>query len=163
MSELIFRNASESDYDYVISVVNEWWGGRNVSSMLPRLFFQHFQNTSFVVVAGEAGSRIVGFLIGFVSQTDAYDGYIHFVGVDPGYRKRGIAEKLYHLFFDKGREFGCKRVSCVTSPVNKLSITFHRNLGFTIQPGNSTLADAVPVTLNYDGPNEDRVRFTKEI
>lgn len=163
MSQLIFRNVSDSDYDYVISVVNEWWGGRNMAAMLPRLFFRHFQHTSFVVIAGEKRATIVGFLIGFVSQTDVNEGYIHFVGVDPEYRKTGIGKELYHRFFEKVRKLGCSSVSCVTSPINKLSISFHESLGFTIQAGNSSFVNNVPVSLNYDGPNEDRVIFKKEI
>lgn len=44
------RNVKESDYDKVILVVNEWWGDRNIADSLPRLFFIHFQNTSFVLI-----------------------------------------------------------------------------------------------------------------
>ena len=36
------RNLSPSDYDAIIRVVDDWWGGRRMASMLPRLFFEHF-------------------------------------------------------------------------------------------------------------------------
>lgn len=163
MKGLFFRNVVESDYNYVISVVNDWWNGRNMAPILPRLFFQHFQNTSFVAVKEGGKEKIVGFIIGFVSQTKKDEGYIHFVGVDPDYRKKGVGNELYQLFFNRVRELGCVAVSCVTSPVNQLSIAFHQRLGFTIQPGNSLSDNGVPVTANYDGSNEARVRFTKEI
>jgi hypothetical protein len=42
------RCADPSDYDHVISTLNDWWGGRLVRDMLPRLFFVHFCDTSFV-------------------------------------------------------------------------------------------------------------------
>ncbi len=37
-----------SDYEPILSVLNDWWGGRNMSDMLPKLFFVHFRETSFV-------------------------------------------------------------------------------------------------------------------
>ena len=42
--------AGGEDYSAVIGSVDAWWGGRRVSPMLPRLFFEHFCDTSFVVV-----------------------------------------------------------------------------------------------------------------
>lgn len=36
------RNVQPSDYPAIISVLDEWWGGRKMSDMLPRLFFEHF-------------------------------------------------------------------------------------------------------------------------
>lgn len=162
MRKLAFRNLTESDYNYIISSVNDWWGGRNMSPMLPRLFFQYFQDTCFAVTSVDE-QRIVGFLVGFISQSNKRVGYIHFVGVDPNFRKMGIGEELYRRFFERARNVGCHSVSCVTSPVNKLSITFHQRLGFKILQGDSVSTGDVPVILNYDGPNEDRVRFEKEI
>jgi hypothetical protein len=58
------RHVKEDDYDSIISVINDWWGGREMADMLPKLFFQHFQHTSFVC---EEKNTIVGFLVGFVS------------------------------------------------------------------------------------------------
>lgn len=163
MNELNFRNISESDYVKVVSLVNEWWGGRNMSPMLPRLFFQHFQDTSFIVETEVENPEILGFLVGFVSQTNEVEAYIHFVGVHPEHRENGLGEQLYRRFFVRVNSLGCRRVSCVTSPVNKLSIAFHQQMGFTVLPGNSIAEDGLPITLDYDGPNEDRVLFTKEI
>ena len=43
------RHAQPSDYGRVIGRVNAWWGGRDMAPMLPKLFFVHFEGTSFVV------------------------------------------------------------------------------------------------------------------
>ena len=43
----ILRNVREDDYPQVIRVLNDWWGGRKVADMLPRLFFTHFSDTSY--------------------------------------------------------------------------------------------------------------------
>jgi ribosomal protein S18 acetylase RimI-like enzyme len=116
--------------------------------MLPRLFFEHFRPTSFVA-EGASDAQLLGFLCGFVSQTDPREAYIHFAGVDPDHRGRGVGRRLYHVFFAAARERGCTSVRCVTSPVNTGSVAFHRAMGF--EPTLPSVA--------HDGPGQDRVRF----
>jgi ribosomal protein S18 acetylase RimI-like enzyme len=159
MENIQMRQVEPSDYAPVISVVNEWWGGRNMADMLPKLFFVHFRQTGFIA---ECDGKVVGFLVGFFSQTLDNEAYIHFVGVHPGLRKRGIGEALYERFFEVVKGFGRNVVRCVTSPVNKGSISFHRRMGFLMEPGTKEI-DGVPYTENYDGKNEDRVLFQKTL
>ena len=92
------RNIVVDDYYKVISVLNDWWGGRQMTHLLPRLFFEHFQTTSYVI---ETEKELVAFLIGFISQTNANVAYIHFVGVNPNYQKQGHANHLYSLFTNR--------------------------------------------------------------
>lgn len=155
------RNVRDLDYETAIGLMDTWWGGRHMADMLPRLFFQHFQDTSFVAVEREGDKRIVGFLVGFVSQTHPSEAYVHFVGVHPEYRKRGLGRTLYDRFFEVARGRGCGVVRCVTSPVNKDSIAFHLRLGFRIEPGDATTEDGTPVCSDYDGRGQSRVRFAK--
>ncbi|GIM47283.1 hypothetical protein DNHGIG_28320 [Collibacillus ludicampi] len=89
---MILRHVREFDYVPVISMIDDWRGGRHMADMLPKLFFQHFQDTSFVA---ERDDQIIGFLIGFVSQTYPNQAYIHFIGVHSEYRKVGIEKRLY--------------------------------------------------------------------
>lgn len=153
------RLAKGSDYYTISPLINEWWGGRQMSDKLPKLFFDHFTNTSFVA---EKEGEIVGFLIGFFSQTHSNEAYIHFVGVHPEYRKHNIGKKLYNKFFNEVKQNGRKIIRCVTSPVNKVSIAYHTKIGFEIEKGDKTI-DGVSINSNYDGPNQDRVLFVKEL
>jgi GNAT superfamily N-acetyltransferase len=110
-----------------------------MAGMLPRLFFEHFTDTSF---AAERDGRLVGFLAGFISQSRPGEAYIHFVGVDPAQRGRGLGRLLYEArcvgyrsrsgigSASAARHAGAwKRsakywVSCVTrSPVNSMTLT----------------------------------------
>lgn len=159
MSEPFIRHVEPADYQSIIAVVDEWWGGRQMAGMLPKLFFMHFRTTSFVV---ENDGRIVGFIIGFVSQTFPEQAYIHFVGVQPEFRRSGLARVLYERFFAAVVELGCRTVACVTSPVNKGSIAFHRRMGFAIHEGDK-IVDGVPVVEGYDGKGEGRVLFSKPL
>jgi ribosomal protein S18 acetylase RimI-like enzyme len=153
------RPIDEHDHTPIVAVVDEWWGGRQMAGLLPRLFFRHFQDTSFAV---EEHGQMIAFLIGFVSQTDPRQAYIHFVGIHPQHRKRGLGSQLYQLFFENIRARGCDSVRCVTSPINTGSVAFHRRMGFRIEKSDRE-RDGVPFTADYDGPGQDRVCFVKQI
>ena len=68
------RQLSMADYPFVISVIDQWWGGRPMADKLPRLFFEHFTDTSF---AAERDGKLAGFLTGFISQARRGEAYIH--------------------------------------------------------------------------------------
>jgi ribosomal protein S18 acetylase RimI-like enzyme len=142
----VIRHAEPADYAEVIGVIDEWWGGRSMAAMLPKLFFVHFRDTSFVA---EADGSIEGFLCGFRSQTFPDEAYIHFVGVAPEKRGDGLGRELYERFYASVAPRGVVRA--VTSPVNERSVAFHRALGFEVERVNE----------NYDGRGESRVLLRK--
>ncbi len=158
-SKIQIRNTSPSDYEMVISAMPTWWDGRDLTAMIPKVFFIHFSNTSFIA---EKDHQFVGFLVGFMSQTEKKVGYIHFAGVHPGFRKEGIGKMLYKSFFQCCKSNERTIIKSCTSPVNKLSIGFHQSMGFEIEHGDGII-DGVPVTLNYLGVNNPKVLFRKEI
>ena len=159
MEPINLRLLEPTDYPAIIRVVDEWWGGRAMRDMLPKLFFVHFRDTSFIA---ESGGKRVGFLIGFVSQTYPDEAYIHFVGVHPSFRWQGVGRRLYEHFFEVVAAKNCTVVRCVTAPVNKNSIAFHLGMGFDME-AQDIVMDGVPVYQNYDGAGEDRVLFVKRL
>lgn len=159
MEDMHIRHLEPSDYHSIISIVNEWWGGRSMTDMLPKLFFIHFHQTSFVV---EHDGNLVGFLVGFHSQTFSNEAYIHFVGVHPGFRRQGLGCALYERFFESVKNSGCRVVRSVTSPVNKGSVSFHLCRGFSMEPSRKEI-EGIPVFENYDGKGGDRVLFYKTL
>ena len=140
---MLIRPAEPADYPRVHAVIDDWWGGRPMAAMLPKLFFVHFRDTSFV--AEDDDGSLAGFLCGFRSQTFADEAYIHFVGVDPARRAGGLGRALYEWFFASVPERSVVRA--VTSPVNERSVAFHQALGFEVER----------VDDDYDGRGEARV------
>ena len=145
------RHVQPSDYARVIQHVNEWWGGREMAPMLPRLFFIHFESTSFV--ADREDGTLAGFLIGFLSQTDPETAYVHFIGVAPDERGSGLGRELYEHFFETAQRSGRTLVRCVTAPENADSLAFHDALGF----------EREGVAPNYDGAGASRVLLAKRL
>jgi GNAT superfamily N-acetyltransferase len=153
------RHVLPADYPAIITVLNDWWGGRRMSDMLPKLFFVHFRETSFIA---EDDGQIAGFLTGFLSQTFADEAYIHFVGVHPDHRRQGVGRALYERFFETMREHNRSLVRSVTAPINKDSIAFHARMGFQIE-AQQTQVDGMPAYPDYDGPGLPRVLFFKRL
>jgi ribosomal protein S18 acetylase RimI-like enzyme len=161
------RHPRADDHARVLAVLDDWWGGfggeagsRERALLLPRLFFQHFNDTSQLVE--RADGRLVAFLIGFVSASRPGTAYVHFVGVDPALRRSGLGAGLYRQFSRRVTERGVRTVTCVTSPGNTTSVAFHTGLGFQVDP-SADLENGVPVQLDYDGPGLHRVTFTRDL
>ncbi|MFJ8885073.1 GNAT family N-acetyltransferase [Streptomyces sp. NPDC102402] len=157
-SGLRARHLVEDDHPRVLSVLDAWWGGLKGEAgateralLLPRLYFQHFTTTSFLVERD--GGEIAAFLVGFLSQTEPDTAYVHFVGVDPVLHGQGTGQALYRSFFALARSHGRRHVRCITSPENSASRAFHTRLGFT----------ASAVVPDYDGPRLDRVVFAIDL
>jgi ribosomal protein S18 acetylase RimI-like enzyme len=144
------RQAEPADHARVAAVIDDWWGGRAVRDMLPRLFFTHFRDTSFVA---EEDGELAGFLCGFLSQTHPDQAYVHFVGVSPDHRHAGLAGELYERFFAVARAAGRTSVHCVTSPRNTGSIAFHTRIGFEVEAE----------VEGYDGSGESRVLLRRAL
>lgn len=157
--EMQIRNAMSEDHPRIINVMKDWWGGRDLTHMLPRLFLKHFNDTSFVV---EKDGHLIAFLVGFLSQSCPQEGYIHFAGVDPSFQGKGVGKTLYQHFFELCKKNKRNMVRSCTSPVNKDSIAFHTKIGFKISQGDSEM-EGIPVTLDYNKPDDPKVQFEIEI
>lgn len=155
-TELRFRRPVEDDHRRIVDLVDEWWGGRRIHELLPRLWFQHFTGTSWLAET-EAGSP-AGFLVGFISPDDPTMAYIHMVGTGPNHRRRGLGRELYRRFFADVGGRGVTRVRAVTWPGNRISVGFHRSLGFRLVdgPGSQNLYGSLAFP-DYDAAGDDRV------
>ena len=163
---LTARRPTGADHAVVLLAQERWWGrlGGEVGAqqrafLLPRLFCQHFADTSTLLE--DADGTLRGFLVGFVSQSQPDVAYIHFAGVDPQLRRHGVARWLYARFFAEAAARGATLARCVTSPANRTSQAFHVGIGFEIDAGE--LVDGVAVQRDYDGPGVDRVTFTRRL
>ena len=161
-SEVTFRRPSETDHPRVVAVIDEWWGGRSMRALLPRLWFQHFTGTSWVVEEGSG--RLVGFVVAFISPDDPATGYVHMIAADPNRRRSGIGRSLYAHVFEDLASRGVRRVKAITWPGNRTSIDFHRAIGFHVDDGPGTESIyGTPAHPGYDGGDEDRVVFIRDL
>lgn len=149
--EVSIRHAQPSDYGRVIGRVTTWWDGREHAPQLPQLFFLHFEGTCFV--ADDADGQLAGFLIGFFSQTEEDEAFVHFVGVAPEHRRSGVGRMLMERFLEATEATGRSVVRSVAHPSDAPAIAFLEAVGFTPEH----------LVRDFEGPGEDRVVLVRII
>ena len=162
LPEVHFRRPTEADYPTIVRVLDDWWGGRRIDVLLPRLWLQHFTGTSWL--AETADGRLAGFLVGFLSPDRADVAYCQMVATNPNLRQRGLGRALYARFFVDARAGGRREVQAITWPGNRGSIAFHRALGFEVEagPGSQNLY-GTPSQAAYDFDREDRTILVRAL
>jgi ribosomal protein S18 acetylase RimI-like enzyme len=157
-----FRRPTEADHPTIVASIDDWWGGRRIHELLPRLWFQHFTGTSWIVERDDG--RLIGFLVGFVSPDDPSLGYIHMVGTDPNHRRRELGRQLYERFIADVIARGVRRIRAVTWPGNRVSVAFHTRLGFEPLDGTGAMnLYGIRAFADYDAPGDDRVVFERTL
>ncbi|MEZ4299729.1 MAG: GNAT family N-acetyltransferase [Polyangiaceae bacterium] len=141
------RPLTKADYDEVVREIDRWWGGPTTALAHP-MFFYELGDLARVV---EDDGELVGFLFGFLCP-DGRTGYVHLVGINPDYRRRGVARMLYTAFEEDCRNAGYLLLKAITTLGNEASVSFHRALGWEA----SEIDD-------YAGPGRLRIVFTKAL
>ncbi|MHB8959993.1 MAG: GNAT family N-acetyltransferase [Candidatus Limnocylindrales bacterium] len=159
---LAFRRPVEADHRRLVAVVDDWWGGRQLAHLLPRLWLQFFTGTSWIAETPEGA--LAGFLVGFVSPDDPTVGYVHMVATSPNHRKRGLGRDLYEHFCDDVAARGVREVRAITWAGNPASIGFHTSIGFRVDDGPGTQRlDGTTAYPDYEGDGRDMVVFRKRL
>ena len=160
--DLAFRRPTEADHRRIVGLVDEWWGGRRMRALLPRLWFQHFTGTSWIAETDHG--KLAGFVVAFISQDDPSLGYVHMIAADPNRRRSGIGRALYERVFTDLSGRGVTRVKAITWPGNRQSVAFHRSVGFRVDdgPGSQNLY-GTPAYADYDGDGDDRAVFVRDL
>jgi GNAT superfamily N-acetyltransferase len=159
---LTFRRPVEADHRRLVAVVDDWWGGRQLAHLLPRLWLQFFTGTSWI--AETPDGTLAGFLIGFVSPDDPTVGYVHMIATNPNRRKHGLGRELYQRYCDDVAARGVREVRAITWAGNRVSIAFHTSIGFRVDdgPGTQRLYSTTAYP-DYEGDGRDMVVFRKPL
>jgi len=148
---------SKQDFDQILTEFNQFWEHDRTVSLHHPTMINELSDSAFVI---KDGDTVAAYLFGFLSQTEPV-GYVHLLSVRRGYRRQGLANRLYAHFEQYALTRGCRRLKAITSPMNGLSIDFHKSIG--MMPAGEEHGHGVPVIRDYAGPGKDRVVFLKDI
>lgn len=142
------RGINKQDFDYVVSVLDRWWGGPSSERAHPVFFYELGE----LALIAEEEDEVVGFLLGFLAPGEPPVAYVHLVGIHPDHRRRGVGKQLYERFMEQATAAGAQRMKAITTVGNDGSVRFHEALGFTV------LEEA-----DYAGAGRSRVVFSKPL
>ena len=142
------RGITKSDFDFLISVLDRWWGGPSGRRVDPMFFYEFGEHA---LVAEEDG-EVVGFLLGVLVPGPPATGYIHLVGIHPDHRRRGVGRRLYAQFIERCRAAGVGRIKAIAAKGHEGPLSFHLSLGFSAEE-----------VADYAGPGRTRAVFSKEL
>ena len=146
--KLTIRGITKADYDHLVSVLDQWWGGPSGQRAHP-VFFYEFGDQALIA---ERDDEVVGFLLGFLSPGEPSYGYVHFVGIHPDFRRRGVGQQLYAAFSERCQQAGATSLKAIAAKGDEGAQRFHEALGF-----------ATEVDGDYAGPGRARVVFRKKL
>lgn len=145
---MIIRGITKTDFDYIVSVLDRWWGGPSSERAHPIFFYE--LGTQALIAEDEG--EVVGFLLGFISPQDPPVAYVHLVGIHPDHRRLGVGKELYARFTERAGAAGAGLLKAITTVGNEGSIRFHEALGFDVDE-----------VADYAGRGRSRVVFTKDL
>lgn len=162
MEDFKIRNTFEEDFVNIAELAEECSPMETERNSIYHIFTKFFRSTSFV--AESTSGEIVGFILGFISQENPDDAYIHLLCVDPRMRGKSIGRKMADAFMDAVASKGCKKVNLITKPINWNSISFYKKLGF-LEDKNGVTMNVLGTTAikNYNGMGQHMVVFYKLI
>ena len=150
-------SCTKRDFDRILDDFSEFWEHDRTLPLHHPIVINEFADTAYVV---KEEGKVIAYMFAFLSQAEPA-GYVQLLAVRQGCRKLGLGRQLYAHFESYARAHGCAKLKAITSPMNSLSIAFHRGIGMRLlgEPN----AEGVPVIKDYAGPGRDRVVFEKEI
>ena len=143
---MLIRGITKADFDYIVSVLDRWWGGPSSERAHP-VFFYELGSDALIA---EDGGEVVGFLLGFMATHEPPTAYVHLVGIHPEHRRLGVGKRLYARFTERATEAGASMLKAITTVGNEGSLRFHEALGFVVKE-----------EPDYAGRGRSRVVFTK--
>ncbi len=134
---MVIRGIKKEDFDYIVSVLDRWWGGPSGERAHPVFFYELGEQALIAELDGE----VVGFLLGFLAPTDPPTAYVHLVGIHPEHRRRGVGKELYEQFTRRAQGAGARRIKAITTVGNEGSNPLPRGARLR-RPGGAGLRRA---------------------
>lgn len=158
---MLVRNVFENDFLAIVDKSKEWGDIVIERDTIYHVLTRHFRSTCFIA---EDRERVIGYLLGFRSQTYPEEAYMHLVQVDPALRGHGVGRRLFYQFEAATKAMGCKKIVTTSRPQNKTAAAFYAEMGFKqVQSENMIEVDGVKAIKDYNGPGKHVVLWAKDI
>jgi ribosomal protein S18 acetylase RimI-like enzyme len=158
---MLVRNVFEADFLAIVEKSKEWADIVIERDTIYHILTRHFRSTCFIA---EDRQQVIGYLLGFRSQTYPEEAYMHLIQVDPKLRGHGVGRRLFSQFEAATKALGCKKIVTTSRPQNKTAAKFYEETGFRPVEAESMIeVDGVRAIKDYNGPGKHVVLWSKDI
>lgn len=127
-AELRVRSAEETEFLDIYEFVSRCRPLENYAPHVYKILLRLFGNSCF---AAEIRGRIVGFVLGMISQTHAQSTYFLWqIGVSPMQQGTGLGKRLLKEVEERVKKLGCQRIELTIDPENIPSQKLFVGMGY---------------------------------
>ncbi len=132
--EMIVRNLQKGDLPAIVDMEERQTGVARPHYWEKRIEMSEAIRPHWASLVAEIDNRVVGFILGRAGELEfglpGTVAWIEMIGVDPVFRRRGVAQELVKTFTESAEDHGIRTVfTLVTSNQNEMQHFFSR-LGF---------------------------------
>jgi ribosomal protein S18 acetylase RimI-like enzyme len=133
-NEIFVRNLEKCDLQAIVNMEERQTGVARPDYWEKRLEISEAIRPHWASLVAEIDNRVVGFVLGRAGELEfglpGTVAWIEIIGVDPAYRRRGIAHELVEQFAESAEDHGIKTIfTLVSNNQNEMQHFFSR-LGF---------------------------------
>ena len=129
------RNLREEDLSAIVDIEDRTTGVARRSYWEKRIEMSEAIRPHWASLVAEVDNRVVGFVFGRAGEMEfglpGTIAWIEIIGVDPAYRRQGVAAKLIEQFTSSAEDHGIQTIFTLVSKSNTEMVHFFSRLGFT--------------------------------
>jgi ribosomal protein S18 acetylase RimI-like enzyme len=128
------RNLEKDDLDAIVAIEDRVTGTARRAYWEKRIEISEAIRPHWASLVAELDNRVVGFLLGRAGELEfglpGTVAWIEIIGVDPAYRKRGIASALLEQFTSSAEDHGVKTIFTLVGRTQPEIKSFFNRVGF---------------------------------
>ena len=132
---IYIRNLRKEDLSAIVDIEDRATGVARRDYWEARIDISEAIRPHWASLVAEADNRVVGFVFGRAGELEfglpGTIAWIEIIGVDPAYRRQGIAAKLIEEFTSSAEDHGIKKILTLVSKSSAEMEHFFTRLGFT--------------------------------
>lgn len=150
-------NPTENDIEKIHRLIGELEGLVQHPLHFYNIMVRYFGNSFFVA---KKGDRLIGFVWGFISQTNREIFFLWQIGVAKDFRGKNTAQQLIRRLMDFAGENGCKKIHATVETGNIASWKMFEKMGFqNVSEGNTIVEHGKKALVNYYGSGTHQILY----
>lgn len=132
--EIYVRNLEQRDLKAIVGIEERQTGVARLEYWEKRIDISEAIRPHWASLVAELDNRVVGFVFGRAGELEfglpGTVAWIEIIGVDPGYRRHGIAQTLVRRFEESAEDHGIKTIFTLVSTTQAEIQHFFSRVGF---------------------------------